>query len=105
MSRPTRLHVAIGVSDLAKSRAFYSNIFNREPTHEIVDQVDWILDDPPVNFSIFYNPERVIGPEHVGLDYPKEVLSGEKARLKPDDFTLLDPDGLRVEIFSTDGRD
>ena len=102
MTRPTRLHVAVGVSDLAKSRAFYSNVFNQEPTREIVDQLDWILDNPPVNFSIFYNPESELGPEHVGLDFPKEALAAEKNRLKPDDFTMLDPDGLRVEIFSSD---
>ena len=69
MSRPTRLHVAIGVSDLEVSRAFYEKLFGREPTKEIEDQVDWILNDPAVNFSIFYNPERQLGPEHVGQIY------------------------------------
>lgn len=105
MSRPTRLHVAIGVSDLEAARAFYSNIFNQPPTKEIVDQLDWILDDPAVNFSIFYNPKRELGPEHVGLDFPEELLPAEKNRLQPDDFTLTDPDGTRFEIFSTDGRE
>lgn len=105
MTRVVRFHVAVGVSNLEKSRAFYTEFFQTGPTRETHDQFDWILDDPPVNFSIFYNPEREIGPEHFGLDFPVEEVAAEISRLRVKDFHLLDPDGIRVEVFSSDKRD
>lgn len=105
MSRPVRFHVAVGVSNLEKSRAFYKKFFQTGPTRETHDQIDWILDDPPVNFSIFYNPEGEIGPEHFGLDYPSgKDLDAEISRLRVRDFHILDPDGIRVEVFTSDGK-
>lgn len=105
MARPIRFHVAIGVSDLKKSRAFYTAVFKVPPTREAVDQIDWILDDPAVNFSLFYNPERPVGPEHFGLDYPAGQVQSESYRLGVKDFAISDPDGTRVEIFSSDKLD
>ena len=102
MSRPARLHIAIGVSDLQKSRKFYANYLRAEPTRVAPDQVDWILDCPPVNFSIFYNPDKPLGPEHIGLDFARDQLAREEDRLGVKDAHILDPDGIRVEVFSSD---
>ena len=100
--RPTRVHLAIGVSSLEKSKAFYKKFFNFPPTQESVDQIDWILNDPPINFSIFYNPNRPIGIEHFGLDLPVSKLSDyvERNAVPQEDPAILDPDDVRVEIFS-----
>ncbi|HXV73501.1 MAG TPA: hypothetical protein VD713_02100 [Sphingomonadales bacterium] len=102
MGRPKRFHIAIGVSDLVASRTFYTRYFQTEPSRVAVDQIDWILDDPAVNFSIFFNPQRRIGPEHFGLDLPSREVPGETERLGVKDAHILDPDGIRVEVFSSD---
>lgn len=102
--RPTRVHLAIGVTSLEQSRVFYEKFFDRPPTRTAVDQIDWILDEPAINFSIFYNPARPIGIEHFGLDLPKSKLADYAKRnaLPDNDVAIEGPDALRVEIFSTD---
>jgi len=102
--RPTRFHVAVGVASIEASRDFYTRLFGCEPTKVAFDQVDWILDDPAVNFSIFFNVDRDIGPEHFGLDLPAEKVDAWQARIDipEDDIWTPDPDGIRVEVFSTD---
>ena len=102
--RPTRVHLAVGVTSLEQSRAFYEKYFDQPPTHVTIDQIDWVLDDPAINFSIFYNPERPIGIEHFGLDLPRSKLADYVSRnaVPDDDVAIEGPDGLRVEVFSTD---
>jgi len=102
--RPKRFHIAIGVKSIDQSRAYYSRLFAAEPTKVADDQVDWILDDPAVNFSIFYNPARQIGPEHIGFDVPVEHVEEWSRRIDvPDgEYWSADPDNIRVEVFSTD---
>ena len=102
--RPTRVHLAIGVSSLQQSKSFYEKFFNQPPTREASDQIDWILNDPPINFSIFYNPDRPIGIEHFGLDLPKSKLGDYTQRnsVPKNDVAIEGPDRLRVELFSTD---
>ncbi len=47
-----RLHVHVAVSDLAKSIAFYSTLFDARPSVLKPDYAKWMLDDPRVNFAI-----------------------------------------------------
>ena len=47
-----RLHVHVGVEDLARSIGFYSTLFGAEPTVTKDDYAKWMLDDPRVNFAI-----------------------------------------------------
>ncbi len=105
MSRPSRIHVAVGVTSLQESKAFYSRLFDRGPSIEAIDQIDWLLDEPPVNFSIFYNPDRVIGVEHIGVDFAGDALRHAQKRMGSSELAVSDPDGLRVEIFSKDSND
>jgi catechol 2,3-dioxygenase-like lactoylglutathione lyase family enzyme len=109
MKRLTRLHVAICVSDLQESSAFYRRLFAIEPTRETDEQIDWILNDPPANVSIFCDPNRPPGLDHIGIDTSIAESRDAGLRMKAKEYAsnayaIDDPDGIRVEIFSTDGR-
>ncbi len=61
-----RLHIHITVEDLNASRTFYEAIFGTEPTKIKDDYLQWILDDPSVNFAITAGPKKV-GLNHLGI--------------------------------------
>jgi catechol 2,3-dioxygenase-like lactoylglutathione lyase family enzyme len=84
-----RLHVSIGVEDLAKSVRFYEALFGREPTLHKSDYVQWILDDPSVNFSIVDG--RSGGVTHLGIQAENErELEEIYARFDATDQAILD---------------
>ena len=47
-----RLHIHVGVEDLAHSIRFYSALFGAEPVKTKADYAKWMLDNPHVNFAI-----------------------------------------------------
>ena len=61
-----RMHVHIAVSDLDKSIAFYSKLFDASPTVVESDYAKWMLDDPRINFSITQSDSKR-GIQHLGL--------------------------------------
>ena len=114
-----RLHVHVGVTDLAHSIAFYTNLFGSEPTLVRDDYAKWMLDDPRVNFAISHG-HAAPGIEHLGIqaETPEE-LAEVTARLNKADAPLLaegettccyarsekswtaDPQGVVWEAFHT----
>jgi catechol 2,3-dioxygenase-like lactoylglutathione lyase family enzyme len=94
------MHVAVGVGSLESSKQFYTRLFDSAPSMESDDQVDWVLDSPAVHFSIFHNPDKPLGVEHIGVDFPHDQLEPARARMGTREPALSDPDGLRVEIYS-----
>lgn len=76
-----RLHVHVAVTDLDRSTAFYSTLFDVPPTVVKDDYAKWLLDDPAVNFAISTRAGRD-GLDHLGLqvDTDEEVEAIE-ARL------------------------
>ena len=114
-----RLHVHVGVSELAHSIAFYTNLFGSEPTLVRDDYAKWMLDDPRVNFAISHG-HAATGIEHLGIqaETPEE-LAEVTARLNKADAPLLsegettccyarsekswtaDPQGVVWEAFHT----
>lgn len=116
-----RLHVHVGVADLAQSIGFYSTMFGAEPTVRESDYAKWMLEDPRVNFAISTRSGQV-GLDHLGV---QAETSGElqdiASRLKAADQALfeqqdaaccyarsdkawaVDPTGLRWETFHTTG--
>lgn len=114
-----RLHVHVGVTDLAQSIAFYTNLFGSEPTLVRDDYAKWMLDDPRVNFAISHG-HAATGIEHLGIqaETPEE-LAEVTARLNKADAPLLaegettccyarsekswtaDPQGVVWEAFHT----
>jgi len=68
-----RLHVHIAVEDLSASRFYYTTLFGVEPTKVKDDYLQWLIDDPAVNFAISSGRNKV-GLNHLGI----QVDSGEE---------------------------
>lgn len=118
-----RLHVHVGVADLAQSIRFYSTLFAAEPAVVKSDYAKWMLDDPRVNFAISAGKHDAKGIEHLGIQSESvEELGEVYGRLKAADRPVLDegrttccyaksekswiadPDGVVWEAFFTDGE-
>jgi len=116
-----RMHVHIAVSDLDKSIAFYSKLFDAPPTVVEADYAKWMLDDPRVNFAI---SARGIEPglDHLGiqvdsgdelgvihdrLDAAGQAVFSQQGTTccyaRSDKHWVTDPQGLAWETFHTLG--
>ncbi|GIS65876.1 MAG: hypothetical protein CM1200mP4_2240 [Rhodospirillaceae bacterium] len=56
-----RMHIHLGVEDLASSVKFYTSLFGVTPTVLEADYAKWALGDPRVNFSISNRCESRFG--------------------------------------------
>lgn len=118
-----RMHVHVGVEDLAKSMTFYSTLFGSEPTVTKPDYAKWMLDDPRVNFAISSGQHAAKGIEHLGIQVESsDELADVYGRLQAADAPVLeegattccyaksekswiaDPDGVVWEAFFTNGE-
>lgn len=118
-----RLHVHVGVENLDTSIAFYSTLFDTEPSVTKADYAKWMLDDPRVNFAISTGNHAATGVEHLGIQAENpEELAGIYAQLekagrpvleegettccyaKSEKSWVADPDGLAWETFLTHGE-
>ncbi len=85
-----RFHVHAHVEDLAESIAFYTKLFDAEPTKVESDYARWMLDDPRINFAISARGGEA-GIDHLGLQVDDAgELAGLKARAEAADMALLD---------------
>lgn len=118
-----RLHVHVGVDDLAQSIRFYSTLFAAEPAVVKDDYAKWMLDDPRVNFAISAGQHSSRGIQHLGVQAESlrelaEVYDRLKAAERPvleegrttccyaksEKSWIADPDGIVWEAFYTDGE-
>ena len=118
-----RMHVHVGVEDLAKSIGFYSTLFGAEPTVTKPDYAKWMLDDPRVNFAVSSGQHAAKGIEHLGIQVESsDELAEVYGRLQAADAPVLeegattccyaksekswiaDPDGVVWEAFFTNGE-
>ena len=84
-----RMHVHVGVEDLAASIRFYSALFGAEPALVKADYAKWMLDDPRVNFAI--SARGAIGLDHLGIQAESMDELGEiRARMQAADRPILD---------------
>lgn len=117
-----RFHVHVGVTDIDKSIAFYSSLFDAEPAVVKPDYAKWLLDDPRINFAISMREDAAKGIEHLGMQVADRAeLAEVYDRLTPADRPVLeegattccyarsekswiaDPDGVVWEAFLTEG--
>jgi len=85
-----RFHVHTHVEDLAKSIAFYTQMFGQAPTRVESDYAKWMLEDPRINFAIS-NRGGKLGVDHLGIQTDtEEELAELKARARAADMALLD---------------
>jgi predicted enzyme related to lactoylglutathione lyase len=61
-----RIHVHVGVEDLANAIGFYSALFATQPAVVKTDYAKWMLDDPRVNFAISTRGKQP-GLDHLGI--------------------------------------
>jgi catechol 2,3-dioxygenase-like lactoylglutathione lyase family enzyme len=61
-----RLHLHISVQDLEQNRQFYTTLFGSEPTKVKEGYIQWLLDDPYINFAISSGRNK-IGLNHLGI--------------------------------------
>ena len=114
-----RLHVSVGVTDLDRSVAFYTSLFDTEPTVRKPGYAKWMLEDPRVNFVLDSRGCRE-GVDHLGIqvddDAELEGMTRQLARAeaplveqsaaeccysKSDKTWSSDPAGVRWEVFHT----
>ena len=74
-----RVHIHISVDDLEKNKVFYTAVFGEEPTKVKDDYIQWLLDDPALNFAISSGRNNH-GLNHLGIqvDSEDEVAVVEK---------------------------
>lgn len=85
-----RLHIHVGVKDLAHSIRFYSALFGADPVKTKPDYAKWMLDDPHVNFAISTHTGEN-GVNHLGIQVDEESeLTGLRERLKAADMSVVD---------------
>ena len=85
-----RFHVHAHVEDLQKSIAFYSAMFDAQPTRIESDYAKWMLEDPRINFAISTRGGKP-GVDHLGIQTDTdEELAELKARAQAADIALLD---------------
>lgn len=118
-----RLHVHMGVDNLDASIAFYSVLFDTEPSVTKPDYAKWMLDDPRVNFAISTGQHAQTGISHLGIQAEDaDELANVYARLEKAGRPVLeegettccyaqsekswiaDPDGVAWETFLTHGQ-
>ncbi len=102
MKNTTRVHVAINVSDFEEGRKFYSELLGRTPNRMTHDQLDWIIDQPPIHLSIYSNPKYRIGVEHIGFDMGRVELKKYRDRIGIKNLSIDDPDGLKIEFYTSE---
>jgi catechol 2,3-dioxygenase-like lactoylglutathione lyase family enzyme len=117
-----RLHVSVAVSSLKNSVRFYSVLFGIEPAVLKTDYAKWMLEDPPVNFSISSHGIHK-GIDHLGIQLDDEdelaalaerlaqaghTVHEQKATTccyaKSNKAWVHDPEGIAWETFHTVGE-
>ncbi len=112
-----RMHIHVSVDDLNKSIAFYSAMFDTQPSVIKDDYAKWMLDDPSVNFAITPS-KRTAGVDHLGIQVENnqeltemhERLEKAEADIaeqsgavccyaKSDKYWTNDPQGIAWETF------
>ena len=108
-------HVNVRVSDLARSEAFYRNLFGFSPTRRVQGPDNHGFDLPGGGLIILQKsdqPGRIdhfcIGVENFNAERLRSrVKSAGTARVEgnaSDNLSVTDPDGLRVQVSAPDWR-
>jgi catechol 2,3-dioxygenase-like lactoylglutathione lyase family enzyme len=85
-----RMHINVGVENIADSIKFYNALFGAEPVKAKADYAKWMLDDPRINFAITNRTDKS-GVDHLGIQVEKdEELEQLRERLKKADMALFD---------------
>ena len=85
-----RIHVHVSVGELAQSIRFYAELFGTAPGVRKADYARWMLEDPPVNFSISQRGATP-GIQHLGIQVANRgELEEVYARLRRAEAPVLE---------------
>ncbi len=85
-----RMHIHVGVKNIAEGVKFYSALFGAEPTKQMPDYAKWMLDDPRLNFAISTRSGKQ-GVDHLGFQVDDEkALSALREQLRQADIATFD---------------
>mgnify|MGYP000704675989 CR=1 FL=1 len=89
-----RLHVHVSVEAMEPAIAFYSALFDQQPTVAKSDYAKWEVDDPRVNLAISQRCGNAPGVNHLGIQAGDEAELGElHERLGRADIASLPEEG------------
>jgi catechol 2,3-dioxygenase-like lactoylglutathione lyase family enzyme len=117
-----RMHLHVGVEDLATSIRFYTSLFGIDPTVRENDYAKWVMEDPRVNFAISKRGNNKLGVDHLGIQCEDSATLMETAERLADagrplvhqektvccyatgqKVWIADPQGVPWETFVTEG--
>ncbi len=114
-----RMHLHLGVKNIAESVRFYSALFGADPVKLKPDYAKWMLEDPRINFAISTRAAN-IGVDHLGIQVDSaDELDALRAQInqaniamhgdgeatccyaKSEKSWLEDPNGVAWEAYHT----
>ena len=115
----SKFHVALHVSDISKTIAFYEALFNTPPIKTKTDYAKFEINNPGLVISFIETPGKVApGFGHLGLRVEsEEILKGRKEEIsekidialeeentnccyaRQNKFWVNDPDGYEWEVY------
>jgi catechol 2,3-dioxygenase-like lactoylglutathione lyase family enzyme len=79
---PSRLQLALNVSDIDQAVAFYTKLFGTEPVKLRPGYANFAITEPPLKLVLLENPGQGGSLNHLGIEVPDTgTVEAEQARL------------------------
>ena len=79
---PSRLQLALNVTDIGQAVAFYSKLFGTEPAKVRPGYANFAIAEPPLKLVLLENPGQGGSLNHLGVEVPDTgTVEAEQARL------------------------
>ena len=79
---PSRLQLALNVTDIDQAVAFYGKLFGAEPAKRRPGYANFAIADPPLKLMLLENPGQGGSLNHLGVEVPDTgTVGAEQARL------------------------
>jgi len=79
---PSRLQLALNVTDIDQAVAFYAKLFGAEPAKRRPGYANFAVADPPLKLVLLENPGQGGSLNHLGVEVPDTgAVEAEQARL------------------------